>query len=456
MSGEIAKLFVTLGLDDKQFQTNMKRVQRNATIMAKQMTVLGVAITAALGLSVHRFAATGDEIQTMAIKTGFSARALSELKYIAERSGTSFETLQTAIKNVAKLLDDSSRGSIQATETLRRLGLELKDFEGLSPEEAFWLLAEAIRNVEDPMKRLALAQDVFGQSGIDLMAIINLEKDELQKLKDRAHELGVVLDEEAAAKAAALSDAFFDLKAAITGIQMIIGSLLADKLMPLVNMLTNVISAVSRWAQANPELAGTLVTIVGALGATMAILGPLLMMLPAIAAGFSWLVGVVGSASAALAILFVPALVVIAVTAWISAIQSLGKYWGDIWWGMKRVAENVLNTISALLNKIPGVNLGTVNLTGTQPEVELTDRAKKALGMPGFAAGGIVPGPLGSPVPVMAHGGEAFLGVGNSLGTTIINVNVPNEYILIENRLEDIVRKVLYASQSRNAGLSFT
>jgi len=56
----------------------------------------------------------------------------------------------------------------------------------------------------------------------------------------------------------------------------------------------------------------------------------------------------------------------------------------------------------------------------------------------------------------MAHGGEAFLGVGNSLGTTIINVNVPNEYILIENRLEDIVRKVLYASQSRNAGLSFT
>src|SRR3990167_2717627 len=444
MSGEIAKLFVTLGLDDKQFQTNMKKVQRNATIMAKQMTVMGVAITAALGLSVHRFAATGDEIQTMAIKTGFSARALSELKYITERSGTSFDTLQTAIKNVAKLLDDSSRGSIQATETLRRLGLELKDFEGLSPEEAFWLLAEAIRNVEDPMKRLALAQDVFGQSGIDLMAIINLEKDELQKLKDRAHELGVVLDEEAAAKAA------------ITGIQMIIGSLLADKLMPLVNMLTNVISAVSRWAQANPELAGTLVTIVGALVATMAILGPLLMMLPAIAAGFSWLVGVVGSASAALAILFVPALVVIAVTAWISAIQSLGKYWGDIWWGMKRVAENVLNTISALLNKIPGVNLGTVNLTGTQPEVELTDRAKKALGMPGFAAGGIVPGPLGSPVPVMAHGGEAFLGVGNSLGTTIINVNVPNEYILIENRLEDIVRKVLYASQSRNAGLSFT
>lgn len=36
--------------------------------------------------------------------------------------------------------------------------------------------------------------------------------------------------------------------------------------------------------------------------------------------------------------------------------------------------------------------------------------------LPSFKYGGIVPGPAGQPVPIMAHGGERFLGVGNNGG----------------------------------------
>lgn len=63
---------------------------------------------------------------------------------------------------------------------------------------------------------------------------------------------------------------------------------------------------------------------------------------------------------------------------------------------------------------LPGQNIDPGNV-----------EALKRAGVPGFAAGGIVPGPTGAPMLAVVHGGEEFSGVGRSLGgSTTINVSV--------------------------------
>ena len=43
----------------------------------------------------------------------------------------------------------------------------------------------------------------------------------------------------------------------------------------------------------------------------------------------------------------------------------------------------------------------------------------------GFAQGGIVPGPIGSPVPAIVHGGERIIPVGsNSQSQPSVNINI--------------------------------
>ena len=48
--------------------------------------------------AVNSFADAGDAIQKMALRTGFSTEALSELKFAAEQSGASLEDNREGIK----------------------------------------------------------------------------------------------------------------------------------------------------------------------------------------------------------------------------------------------------------------------------------------------------------------------------------------------------------------------
>ena len=76
--------------------------------------------------------------------------------------------------------------------------------------------------------------------------------------------------------------------------------------------------------------------------------------------------------------------------------------------------------------------------------------------LPGMQFGGIVPGPIGSPVPIIAHGGEQFAGVGKRFGDTYITIQseafMGNEAEARSFALSvlDIIRE----DQSRTTGVS--
>lgn len=86
--------------------------------------------------------------------------------------------------------------------------------------------------------------------------------------------------------------------------------------------------------------------------------------------------------------------------------------------GLQTTAEDALNAIRNATGGGNGGNAASDAAARRQQWIDSSDEGKRWAhdsGIPGYAEGGIVPGPLGMPRLIVAHGGETYLGVGKSL-----------------------------------------
>lgn len=93
--------------------------------------------------------------------------------------------------------------------------------------------------------------------------------------------------------------------------------------------------------------------------------------------------------------------------------------------------DNVYDSISNALNALKDfisqqTGLSSSSVTGTGLNIltgGLYGGASTGLGLLGFATGGIVPGPVGAPVPAIVHGGETIIPANQSVASTNIYIN---------------------------------
>lgn len=207
---------------------------------------LAGAATAAVGFgvaSVKAFADAGDEVQKMALRTGFSTEALSELRHALDLSGSSIEAFETGIKKMARFVDDAKQGLSTATDVMDQLGLTVADLEGLSPEEAFDKLSTAIAEMEDPLAQQNAALELFGRAGTDLLPMLSQGAEGIAEMRQEAHDLGLVFDQEAANTAAEFKDNITRLQGALQGLMNEIAKALMPALEPLITAFKDLILA---------------------------------------------------------------------------------------------------------------------------------------------------------------------------------------------------------------------
>lgn len=134
-----------------------------------------------------------------------------------------------------------------------------------------------------------------------------------------------------------------------------------------------------------------------------------------------------------------------------AAISLLNKI-REVFDQIKEKVESVINFIRDLIDNFkPRISIG-IDL----PDIEgawrnLRERARN-VGIPGFQTGGVVPGPIGAPVPIMAHAGEVVkpAGVGAPAGGSVnLEVNI-GLYAGTETEKRNIARD-LYSSLVRVA-----
>ncbi len=224
------------GLTDRM--GGLKGAAIGVGIAAGAAAVGGIAAFAKSSISA--FAQAGDEVQKMALRTGFTTEALSELKHAAELSGASLSSMENGVKRMQRTILDAENGLSTATDAFEMLGIEMADVEGKTPEEQFTLLSGALADVEDASRRSALAQQVFGRAGTQLLPMLAAGKDGLAAMRQEAHDLGIVFDQDAANSAAEYQDSLTKLKGAFQGIQFAVGKALVPVLVPLIEKFTEI------------------------------------------------------------------------------------------------------------------------------------------------------------------------------------------------------------------------
>ena len=198
----------------------MKAVGRSATIAGGAILAMGAG-------SLMQFSKLGDQVHKLAMRTGFSTETLSELRLAAELSGTSLESLEKGIGRMQRTLLDASEGMVSAEDAIARMGLSAEALQGLNPEEQFEIMTTALARMEDPSIRAATAMEVFGRAGTQLLPMLAGGEEGLEAMKQQAHDLGLVFDQEAANKAAKLTDGLTTLKGSVTGVMLTIAGALA-------------------------------------------------------------------------------------------------------------------------------------------------------------------------------------------------------------------------------------
>jgi len=305
MAISIGDALLKLGVDKKDFDRDMNSIRGN---MEKHRKAIGMAMigigTAVVGMaakSIKAYASMGDEVQKMALRTGFTTEALSELRHAAEISGSSLGSLEKGVKKMSMTISDARDGLMTYTREFDKIGMSVQELDDLSPEEQFFKIAEAIASLEDPTQRAASAQKILGRAGTELLPLFAEGAEGMAALRQEAHELGIVFNQEAANSAARFTDNMTRLKRSMDGVKFAIAESLIPALEPLILDMTKATKGIAEWVKENQALSLTV-----AKGGVMMIgLGTLLLLLPNITAVFKPLIAAIAAAGVAFNALFV-------------------------------------------------------------------------------------------------------------------------------------------------------
>ena len=269
----------------KTFQDRIGEVGKNMTRVGGAIAGFGVAAGASL-LAVAQSAATfGDELQKSSIRTGVSTEALQGLKFAAEQSGSRFESLTKGLKALSKNSNEANLGMKEYSDTFDRLGVSVADTNGNLKEADVLLLelADAISGLDNDTEALALAQEVFGKSGADLLPLLKEGREGIEALAQQGRDLGIVYSQDLADASAEYLDAQNELTTSVKGLRDAVGVELIPVLNDLTDSITPLIQKTREWVQENPKMVlgiGAIVAAIAGSGGLVIVLGGL-----AIAAG---------------------------------------------------------------------------------------------------------------------------------------------------------------------------
>ena len=114
----------------------------------------------------------------------------------------------------------------------------MEDLQGLSREDLFSTVVTALQNVSDETEKAALANDMFGKSGQDLLPLFNMTEEELAGLMDECEEYGMVMSDDAVKASAAFQDSLTKLKATFGGLK----NSVTGEMLPALSMIMDGLS----------------------------------------------------------------------------------------------------------------------------------------------------------------------------------------------------------------------
>lgn len=225
-STEFNDLNRKLKLAQRSVQDFASEAQGVAQAVGAPFAAVAGAVGFSLQSAVTGFAQAGDGLDKMSARLGISAVKLQEWSFAATHAGAAPEDLEDALKDLSEKIAEVAGGDTgDAAQLFSALGISVKDASGkIRPaSDIFEEVADAIQRNEDPALRTKIAMVLMGDSGRKLIPMLSGGAQGLDDMAKQAHDLGLVMNEDAVAAAAKMTDHMDDMKASVTAVGHEIG-----------------------------------------------------------------------------------------------------------------------------------------------------------------------------------------------------------------------------------------
>lgn len=241
----VRELYAKLGLDFDD--TKLKKVEEKLDGLKGTLTTIGISVTAASAtlFGFAKFTAdAGEEASKAAQKLGISVGALQRLQTAAYLGDISLDSLQQSLGVLSRQLVSAKEGSADSAKALRKVGIDARAFGGRLPTttQALGAIADRFSAMPDGVEKSALAMDLFGRAGRDMIPFLNKGSAEIAKAAALADKYGTVLSDVDVETANEFNDTIKESTLALKGLRNILGIGLIKVIKPLAARFNDFIS----------------------------------------------------------------------------------------------------------------------------------------------------------------------------------------------------------------------
>ncbi len=128
-----------------------------------------------------------DNMNDLAQSTGVSVEALSRFNKAAAVSGTNLEGVSKGLVKLNKAMVDAAAGGKESAATFQALGVNVKNADGSlkSADRVMLEVANRFKAMPDGAAKTALALRLFGKSGAELVPLLNMGGDAIDKMSTK-------------------------------------------------------------------------------------------------------------------------------------------------------------------------------------------------------------------------------------------------------------------------------
>ena len=197
-------------------QRSMTRAFRN---IRRAATAVGTAFA---GLQLLRLGKDSinlaDQFNKLNDRLGISVEAISELSFVADQGGVSFQTLALGLQRMQRRIAEAAKGSGEAQKALRDLGLDAEKLTKLPLETQFEIIAERLSLVETASERTALGVKLLDSEGLALLQTMTDGAKGIRNLREEAQLLGRSLSKDQVQAASDAKDAMNRFETAVSSL----------------------------------------------------------------------------------------------------------------------------------------------------------------------------------------------------------------------------------------------
>lgn len=219
---------IVVQLTDKNTEAGLKKITASAEgaksalgKMKNDLMAIGAGVgVVGIGAKLAKEAIQWDvAVKKLSGITGATAKETSELLAVANYMGIAMEDSAGAFakfsKNVGaakeKMEVARAEGKL-GTDIFSKLGYTLEDIQGKNTVEVFKMIQERLRGMKDGAEKTRVEMELFGRTGYQMHAMLNMSAEQMDKVAERAKAMGLIIDDETAAKSAKLNRELKDLE----------------------------------------------------------------------------------------------------------------------------------------------------------------------------------------------------------------------------------------------------